>query len=119
MHITHRNLATRCCSEKPASYISDANVAASGFKASHKHRFWSGVCVSIARADTPGPDFTASGGKFDDAIDVLRDDASGPDGNFEIVAARYVNLEIQIIAAIELSHSLRDEHDAAGRAASG
>ena len=61
-------------------------------------------------ADIASPDFAASAGKRDDAIDVLRDDVAGLNGNIEVVVVRHVNLENQIAAATTFSRRLIEQH---------
>src|SRR4029077_10443923 len=96
--ITCRDLAAPCRSAKATHNISNANVAARRFESRDEWTMRESFRGS-GTADIASPDFAASAGKHDDAINVLSNDVAGLNGNIEVVVVRHVNLENQIAAA--------------------
>jgi hypothetical protein len=102
-------LAAPCRSAKPTHNISNANVAARRFESRDEWTMRESFRGN-GTADIASPDFAASAGKHDDAIDVLRDDVAGLNGNIEVVVVGHVNPENQIAAATMLSRCLIEQH---------
>jgi hypothetical protein len=110
--VTRRDLAAPCRSAKPSHNISNADVAARCFESRDEWTMRESFRGN-STADIASPDFAASTGKHDDAIDVLSDNVAGLNGNIEVVVVRHVNLENQIAAATTFSRRLIEQHDTA------
>src|SRR5579859_1807108 len=107
-----RDLSASRRSAKATRNISNTNVAARRFEPRDEWIMRESF-IGNGTADIGGPDFAASAGKHDDAIDVLREDVAGLNGNIEVVVVRHVNLENQIAAATTFSRRLIEQHDTA------